>query len=123
MYGFDYDDAPSEYRTRRTVYRCGGYASSTGHCGATDCETCYPGCSTRGDRELSDIEERLQSVGYKQVGYMEWEKQVSTKVHVARRDHADGTVKAGQRYRVTTTRYADGETGKSYLKHQKVMLS
>ena len=25
-------------------YRCGGYASYTGHCGATDCETCYPGC-------------------------------------------------------------------------------
>lgn len=116
MYGF-YDDAPSE---RRTVYRCGGYAS--GHCGATDCETCYPGCSRRGS-ELSDVEERLRSAGYRLVDDMEWTKQVSTKVHVARCDHADGTVKAGQRYRVITTRYADGETGKSYLKHKKIMLS
>lgn len=27
------------------TYKCGGYASYTGHCGASDCETCYPGCS------------------------------------------------------------------------------
>ena len=24
-------------------YRCGGYNDYRGHCGATDCETCYPG--------------------------------------------------------------------------------
>lgn len=29
------------------TYKCGGYASYTGHCGASDCETCYPGCSKR----------------------------------------------------------------------------
>ena len=28
---------------RKAKYRCGGYASSTGHCGAPDCGTCYPG--------------------------------------------------------------------------------
>jgi len=25
---------------------CRGYAEYYGHCGATDCETCYPGCNT-----------------------------------------------------------------------------
>ena len=25
-------------------YRCGGWASFDGPCGATDCEDCYPGC-------------------------------------------------------------------------------
>jgi hypothetical protein len=28
---------------RHTTYRCGGYSSYTGHCGAGDCETCHPG--------------------------------------------------------------------------------
>jgi len=27
------------------MYRCGGYRSPRGHCGADDCEDCYPGCS------------------------------------------------------------------------------
>ena len=34
-----YDHQPR----RRTRYRCGGYASSTGHCGALDCDRCHPG--------------------------------------------------------------------------------
>jgi len=28
---------------RFQTYRCGGYSSYDGHCGATDCETCHPG--------------------------------------------------------------------------------
>ena len=36
-----------DYRPRRKRgYRCGGYASPTGHCGAIDCDRCHPGCST-----------------------------------------------------------------------------
>lgn len=34
---------------RRNTYRCGGYSSHSGHCGATDCETCHPG----GAREMA----------------------------------------------------------------------
>lgn len=30
-------------RKSYNTYRCGGYASYTGHCGALDCETCHPG--------------------------------------------------------------------------------
>lgn len=28
---------------RYNTYRCGGYSSYSGHCGASDCETCHPG--------------------------------------------------------------------------------
>jgi predicted nucleic acid-binding Zn-ribbon protein len=28
---------------KRQTYRCGGYGSYNGHCGALDCETCHPG--------------------------------------------------------------------------------
>ena len=119
----DYGDYDG-YRTQRTIYRCGGYASRSGHCGATDCETCYPGCSTRVE-ELTDVEERLQTAGYKLVDEegREWEKRVGVRTHVARRDHVDGRVKAGQKYQVTTMRCADGETGKSYQRHRKIVLS
>ena len=35
---FDEDEAVSV-----RAYRCGGYSSRSGHCGADDCETCHPG--------------------------------------------------------------------------------
>lgn len=41
---------------KRTVYRCGGYGSYDGHCGASDCETCYPGCGDRDEEEGSEQE-------------------------------------------------------------------
>jgi hypothetical protein len=44
-------------RSNRPTYRCGGYASYTGHCGALDCETCHPG----GAREL-ELQEILGPV-------------------------------------------------------------
>lgn len=47
----DYDD----YRPRRKTYRCGGYAAYSGHCGATDCETCYPGCSSYDEDEGEEL--------------------------------------------------------------------
>jgi hypothetical protein len=40
------------HKTYQT-YRCGGYASYYGHCGALDCETCHPG----GAREMALDEE------------------------------------------------------------------
>lgn len=53
MPGYDFDDDRyMERAARRNRYRCGGYASYTGHCGATDCETCYPGgCSEDEDEQ------------------------------------------------------------------------
>ncbi len=39
------------------TYKCGGYASSTGHCGATDCETCYGPGAGREESELRPLDE------------------------------------------------------------------
>ena len=36
---------PNEVGITMKAYNCGGYSNYTGHCGATDCEDCYPGCS------------------------------------------------------------------------------
>ena len=42
-------------------YRCGGFSSYTGHCGATDCEDCYPGCSaySEDDQEVETVEANI----------------------------------------------------------------
>ena len=51
----DYD--PREYEgsifsTRRSNrYNCGGFSSYNGPCGATDCESCYPGGSSESPDE------------------------------------------------------------------------
>ena len=36
------EDEATGVRTARLLRGCGGYASYTGHCGATDCPDCYP---------------------------------------------------------------------------------
>ena len=46
----DWDDSDYDRPARSRRYSCGGYASYTGHCGASDCSTCNPG----GDPEDSD---------------------------------------------------------------------
>jgi len=41
---FDYgDDYPEEPDPKFKTYRCGGWASYSGPCGALDCEDCHPG--------------------------------------------------------------------------------
>lgn len=56
-YDYDYDyDRPA----RRNTYRCGGWASYYGPCGATDCESCYPGgCAEDEDREEEATTSRI----------------------------------------------------------------
>ena len=53
----------------------------------------------------------------------EWSKLLSVRVHVARRDHADGRVLRGQRYRVTRTRFIDDVSGNSRHHVARVVLS
>ena len=48
------DEARAERAPRRRRYRCGGYASYTGHCGATDCDTCYPGGCGDDEQEVQE---------------------------------------------------------------------
>lgn len=120
MSRFDLDDAPA--RSSRPRYACRGYASSTGHCGALDCETCYPG-NRHGEPEDSALTDRMVAAGYEFDGEGEWTKTLRSRLHVARRDHADGRVKKGDTYRVLTTRTVDAKTGKSEHSHRKVVVS
>lgn len=57
----DYDrfaDEIAEERAarRRSRYRCGGFASYYGPCGATDCDSCYPGGGYGSDEEPEEQE-------------------------------------------------------------------
>ena len=115
MYQEYYDEPPP-----RPAYRCGGYASSSGHCGATDCDTCYPGSWSDEEEESQPETVRdLSSSGYT---FLEgvWSRGISRKTHTARRDHNDGRIKKGQSYTKTTTRHIDDETGQTWLDHYKV---
>jgi hypothetical protein len=114
----DYDETPR--RAKR--YRCGGYASSSGHCGATDCDTCYPG-GGQDEEENSPLARRLYASGYRDDGDGEWSKQLSVTTRVARRDHKDGKVKAGDQYQETVTRCVDGKGASRILRTKRILAA
>jgi len=70
-----------------------------------------------------DMAERLVDAGYElDGGPAAWmSKLVRAATHVARRDHKDGRVLKGQRYRRTTWRNCDTD-GASWLEHQKRVI-
>lgn len=102
---------------RRTTYGC-----SDRMCGALDCTTCFgpsagewedPGDYSNAERQrLADTGYDYQCDHYSGEGG-EWSQVISKKRRTARRDHADGKVKAGDMYWETVTRYIDDETGES----------
>ncbi len=84
--GYD-GPSPAQERRMRRRYSCGGYASYTGHCGATDCATCYPG-----SWDQDDDEERI-------------EEATTSKVVTARKARPGNTrteIRPGDRVRVTS---------------------
>ena len=84
--GYDGPSPAQERRMRRSRYSCGGYASYTGHCGATDCSTCNPG---GGDDEEEQEEQET----------------TTAKVVTARKARYEGTyreIRPGDRVRVTS---------------------
>lgn len=103
------------YRPFEQTYSCGGFASYYGPCGAEDCSSCFPGGNSEQttERDLSDWDYEFDP------SQVRWSKLVSIRTHVARKDHRDGRVKAGQRYHKWTYRYVDDETGRSWLSHSK----
>lgn len=46
---------------RRPRYRCGGFASYYGPCGATDCDSCYPGGGYDSDDAEPEEQEKVVS--------------------------------------------------------------
>jgi hypothetical protein len=51
-----------------------------------------------------------------------WVKTISVKHHTARRDHKDGRVLKGDRYRVETQRCIQDDTGDSWITQEKRVL-
>lgn len=49
---------------RFQTYRCGGYSSYDGHCGALDCETCHPGGARQMaiDEATEELRGKLESL-------------------------------------------------------------
>ena len=89
-------------------YACGCHAS-----GGCDCP-----------ENLMKNAERswLEDSGYELDDGMTWHKLVSFSVHTCRRDHKDGRIKRGDRYKVTVHRHIDDEDGRSFLNKQKTLI-
>tara|TARA_R100000655_G_scaffold109744_2_gene165213 strand:- start:75 stop:338 length:264 start_codon:yes stop_codon:yes gene_type:complete len=70
--------------------------------------------------EDTNLFDRLAHCGYEYDFWdKEWTKHVSTTRHVCRRDHKDGTVRAGDHYVKRVHRVVCDETGKSWHAHSK----
>ncbi len=131
-FGFDFDESDYDEdcrESRRPTYRCGGYGSYTGHCGALDCETCYPGnryhdfenlseckCGASDYDDLENPRCRKCNTGPEVIS------KIKRSIHTAKRNHKDGRVKIGDRYKVSLTMgyYPNGprfmRTSKTILK-------
>ncbi len=86
------------------------------------CHASEGGCSC--PEGLLEAAERpwLQDSGYEIEDGMVWSKLVSYSVHTCRRDHRDGKVKRGDRYKVKVHRSISDEDGTSYLYKRKILL-
>ena len=95
------------------TYNCGGYANYSGHCGARDCSTCYPG----GGWEDTQLD--LRDAGYEyDADDGEWSRVVRSSIHTSRKVGAKHGFEPGTRYRKTTTRYVNDATRLSYHGHR-----
>ena len=88
-----------------------------GDCSPPEPEHPMEGFNIEEDTNLYD---RLAHCGYEYDFWdKEWTKHVSTTRHVCRRDHKDGTVRAGDHYVKRVHRVVCDETGKSWHAHSK----
>ena len=91
-----------------------------------DCEWCHNRYHlSEGDCDCDLPErrpecDRMHDSGYDYEGEGRWEKLVCRTVHTARRDHKDGTIKAGERYAKYTYRTIDfdDDDGRGYSSHR-----
>ena len=119
MARYDYNDDGYEGAYPRRRPRAGTYACLDKMCGATDCTTCYG--SRAGEEQDDNDPEQSERPWLDEAGYTytseryggSWQKMVSNKRRTARRDHGDGSVKAGDIYWDTVFRYVDDESGES----------
>lgn len=95
-------------------WTCGSHRH--GACMARDCYICHgPAADT--------VRPWLVRSGYTYHPDDGWHKVIRCREHTCRRDHKSGRIKAGDRYRVTTIRYIDDETGESGHNHEQRIIS
>jgi len=99
-----------QYQPYDRTYRCGGWGSYHGPCGADDCEDCNPGCNS-----LVSTTRDLQHCGYEfdQADGC-WHKVIEIKTHMAKKQNAKHGMEPGTRYRRITARSIDDSTGDSF---------
>ena len=93
------NNVPDDWNTY--YYDCGCHASS-----GCDCDENNPKNSNRPWLANSDYDFSYQD--------SMWEKVISRSWHTCRKDHKDGRIKKGQKYRKSVWRMIDDETGKSW---------
>tara|TARA_R110002020_G_scaffold50716_5_gene143099 strand:+ start:6453 stop:6788 length:336 start_codon:yes stop_codon:yes gene_type:complete len=101
-----WDNVPDDWG--QYYYKCGCHASEGGH-------SCREG-------QLEDAERPwLEESGY-ELDNGQWSKLISVSAHTCRRDHRDGRIKVGDRYKVRTYRSIEDEDGSSWISKRKIKL-
>tara|TARA_Y100001973_G_C5152418_1_gene308846 strand:+ start:750 stop:1136 length:387 start_codon:yes stop_codon:yes gene_type:complete len=104
----------------------GCYYYTCSHCGSK-CHASEGGCDCSGSYEEDTKRSNLASSGYEYIGG-EWKKLISTKIHVAKKEHnvpdekwnklnigpPISYIKIGDTYQCTTYRIIDDESGKQH---------
>jgi hypothetical protein len=94
-----WDNVPDDWG--QYYYKCGCHASEGGH-------SCREG-------QIEDAERKwLQDSDY-EIEDGTWWKVISFSRHTCRRDHKNGRIKKGDKYRLKTYRCIDDETGESWI--------
>jgi len=86
------------------------------------CHASEGGCSCK-EGQLEEAERPwLEESGYELDGGI-WSQTISIKVRTYRRDHQDGGIKKGDKYREHTSRCIDDEDGSSWIVKRKRRIS
>ncbi len=102
-----WDNVPDDWGSY--YYSCGCHASEGG-------------CSCP-ENLINDAERPwLADSGYELDDSMTWTKELSFSRHTARRNHADGKVKKGDRYSLRVYRQIDDDCGSSWIQKRKRVL-
>ena len=89
---------------------------------ACGCHASEGGCSC--PENLLENAERpwLADSGYELDEGMTWNKLIAYSAHTCRRNHKDGRIKKGDRYKVKVYRYINDDDGGSFLYKQKTLI-
>jgi len=86
------------------------------------CHASEGGCSCPGSLVEDSERPWLEDSGYELEEGGTWTRLISLSTHTCRRDHKDGKIKKGQRYRLKVYRCIEDEDGSSSLYKRKFLI-